>query len=128
MSTGAGADTMLPRHSMQLPSPEWSLCCCEADSRWRVQPSGQQIPSIAFKDANTTSIATARNLRTIRLLPASGRSAREPAIAGLRVLARVSRTMIEGPRCPVKLRISEGHRASVPDDAAAPYARPFTRL
>ena len=72
MSTGAAADTMLPRHSMQLPSPEWSLCCGEADSRWCVQPSGQQIPSIAFRDANTTSIAIARNLRTIRLWPASG--------------------------------------------------------
>jgi hypothetical protein len=64
VSSGAAADTMLPRHSRPLPSPEWSLCCCKADLRWRVQPSGQQIPSIAFKDANTTSIATARNLRT----------------------------------------------------------------
>ena len=72
MSTGAAADTMLPRHSMQLPSPEWSPCCCEADSRWWVQPSGQQMPSIAFRDANTTRIATARSLRTIRLSPGSG--------------------------------------------------------
>ena len=87
MSTGAAADTMLPRHSMQLPSPEWSLCCCEADSRWCVQPSGQQIPSIAFRDANTTSIATARNLRTIRLCLLPGRIAPGPTISWFRVLA-----------------------------------------
>ena len=87
MSTGAAAATMLPRHSMQLPSPEWSFCCCEVDSRWCVQPSGQQIPSIAFRDANATSIATARSLRTIRLWPASGRIAPEPTISWFRVLA-----------------------------------------
>jgi hypothetical protein len=29
-----------------------------------VHPSGQQMPSIAFSDANTISIATARSLRT----------------------------------------------------------------
>ena len=65
---------------MQLPSPEWSFCCCEADSRGCVQPSGQQIPSIAFRDANTMSIATARSLRTIRLWTASGQIAPEPTI------------------------------------------------
>src|SRR5687768_13470691 len=33
VSTGTAAETMLPRHSMQLPSPVWSPCCCEVDSR-----------------------------------------------------------------------------------------------
>ena len=68
VSTGAAAESMPPRHSMQLPSPEWSPCCCEVDSRSWVQPSGQQMPSIAFRDANTTSIATAKNLRTTSIM------------------------------------------------------------
>ena len=45
--------------------------CCEVEACSWVQPSGQQMPSIAFRDANKVSIAAARSLLTHRLCAGS---------------------------------------------------------
>jgi hypothetical protein len=66
------ADSTPPRHKRQLPSERSRSWSCEVDACSSVQPSRQQMPSIAFRAANTTSIAAATSLRTHRLssLPA----------------------------------------------------------
>ena len=61
--TGGTADSTPPRHKTQAPSDD-SWLCCEVDASSWVQPSGQQMPSIAFRDANKTSIMAATSLRT----------------------------------------------------------------
>ena len=74
MAEGNGACAMdestPPRHSRQVPSDDRRVLLRGGRS-W-VQPSGQQMPSIAFNDANKISIATARSLRTSSLSSASG--------------------------------------------------------
>jgi hypothetical protein len=50
-----------------MPSPPWGRLGVEDASSSCVQPSGQQMPSIAFSDAKITSIRMAANLRTSRL-------------------------------------------------------------
>jgi hypothetical protein len=59
---------------MQVPSDDSEWCCGDADCcSWVVQPSGQQMPSIAFNDANKTSITAASSLRTeVIILVANG--------------------------------------------------------
>ena len=66
------ADSTPPRHKTQLPSDDSRSLCCEVDASSWVQPSGQQMPSIAFRDANTTKIAAATSLRTTLIILRSG--------------------------------------------------------
>ena len=66
------ADSTPPRHKTQLPSDDSRSLCCEVDASSWVQPSGQQMPSIAFRDANTTKIAAATSLRTTLIILCSG--------------------------------------------------------
>jgi hypothetical protein len=50
-----------------MPSPACDVVDLEDASCSCVQPSGQQMPSIAFNDANIISINTATTRRTCRL-------------------------------------------------------------
>jgi hypothetical protein len=63
-NVGARVESMPPRQSMQLPSPDCGLCCGEDACCSCVQPSGQHMPSIAIRDAKTTITTTATTLRT----------------------------------------------------------------
>ena len=67
------ADSTPPRHRTQPPSDDSRSLHWEVDVSSWVQPSGQQMPSIAFRDANKTSIAAATTLRTQGLSSASGK-------------------------------------------------------
>ena len=58
------ADSTPPRHRTQAPSDDAGSWCCEVDAGSSVQPSGQQTPSIAFSDANKTSVMAATSFRT----------------------------------------------------------------
>jgi hypothetical protein len=49
---------------MQIPSAGPGVCCCNSDCGSCVQPSGQQMPSIAFNEANSMSIDAATSLCT----------------------------------------------------------------
>jgi hypothetical protein len=61
-----------PTHSTQMPSPACGVLDVEEASCSWVQPSGQQMPSIAFNEANIASIRTAANRRTYRLCATHG--------------------------------------------------------
>ena len=52
---------------MQVPPVASGVCRADGDGCSLVQPSGQQTPSIAFSDANKTSITAASSLRTEQL-------------------------------------------------------------
>ena len=66
------ADSTPPRHKTQLLSDDSRSLCCEVDASSRVQPSGQQMPSIAFRDANITRSAAATSLRTALIIAVFG--------------------------------------------------------
>jgi hypothetical protein len=62
------ADSTPPRHRTQLPSDDSRSLCCEVDASSWVQPSGQQMPSIALRNPNTTKSAAATSLRTALII------------------------------------------------------------
>ena len=62
------ADSTPPRHKTQLQSDDSRSLCCEVDASSWLQPSGQQMPSIAFRDANTTKSTAATRLRTTLII------------------------------------------------------------